>query len=187
MMDRVEYGYPKKINQVFGPKGYGQVSVPNDLDSAFFDRRLQRILFFKGDMVSLCLLSIGKNHVLKQKRQTSLNTKSSRFKPQLICLETLSRLERWPPVLPVGSGFGDSVSDRSSDDRGLHDIANSSKGMWHDLITSPDDGRCDEISIIVQKIPKVRLISYLRVKEGVLRVNEDTDQNHLQLPNVVRG
>ena len=50
--DKVYDGGTGKISEKFGPKK-GQVeSVPDNLDSVYFDMRDRNIYFFKGDVVS---------------------------------------------------------------------------------------------------------------------------------------
>lgn len=49
--DKVYDGGTGKISEKFGPKKGGEQSVPDNLDTVYFDMRDRNIYFFKGDMV----------------------------------------------------------------------------------------------------------------------------------------
>lgn len=50
--DKVYDGGTGKISEKFGPKKGQDIGVPNNLDTAYFDKRDKNIYFFKGDTVS---------------------------------------------------------------------------------------------------------------------------------------
>lgn len=50
--DKVYDGGTGKISEKFGPKKGQDIGVPDNLDTAYFDKRDKNIYFFKGDTVS---------------------------------------------------------------------------------------------------------------------------------------
>ena len=58
--DNVKQGFPKKISEYFGGQNSSSDTIPDNLDSVFFNLRTKHLQFFKDDYVSKTWQSLSK-------------------------------------------------------------------------------------------------------------------------------